>query len=212
MYGWNAYPSTIANISQILGFDGFDTWDKVKYLGLPLTLGQNNPSNWLENISKLKEMIALWGGHCLTMTGKLVLIKSTLSALQIYQSSLLLAPKAIMDQISKLIRDFLWRGGKGKQNRMHSVKWDIVKRPVLEGGLQIRDPGLANLAMGSKLLWQHFSNKKHPVSQIFWKKYLNGGTLRNLQVTNIPMQKRIRLLCLASLSHTWKWYENIVVG
>ena len=39
VYGWNTYHSTIANISQILGFDVYDTWDKVKYLGLPLILG-----------------------------------------------------------------------------------------------------------------------------------------------------------------------------
>ena len=61
-----------------------------------------------------------------------------------------------MDQISKLIRDFLWRGGKINQNRMHLVKWEIVKRLVLEGGLQIKDPGLFNIAMGGKLLWQLF--------------------------------------------------------
>ena len=65
---------------------------------------------------------------------------------------------------------------------MHLVNWEIVKRPVLDGGLQIRDPGLSNLAMGGKLLWQLFSNKKHPMSQIFWKKYLHGGTLRKLQL------------------------------
>ena len=69
---------------------------------------------------------------------------------------------------------------------MHLVKWDIVKRLVLEGGLQIRDPGLVNIAMGGKLLWQLFSNKKHLVSHFFWKKCLNGGTLRNIQVTNSP--------------------------
>ena len=40
VYGSNADPSTIANISQILGFDGFFSWNKVKYLGLPLTLGK----------------------------------------------------------------------------------------------------------------------------------------------------------------------------
>ena len=85
-----------------------------------------------------------------------------------------------MDQISKLIRDFLWRGGKGNHNRMHLVKWDVVKRPILEGGLQIRDLELVNLAMGGKLLWQLFSNKKHPVSKIFWKKYLKGGSLKNI--------------------------------
>ena len=69
---------------------------------------------------------------------------------------------------------------------MHLLNWDIVKRPITYGGLQIRDPGLTNLAMGGKLVWQLFSNKKHPISQIFWKKYLNGGTQRNLQVINIP--------------------------
>ena len=91
-----------------------------------------------------------------------------------------------MDKIAKLIRDFLWRGGKGNHNRMHLVKWDVVKRPILEGGLQTRDPELVNLAMGGKLLWKLFSDKKHPVSQIFWKKYLKGGSLRNIQMTNIP--------------------------
>ena len=106
VYGWNADHSTIANISQNLGFDGFLTWDKVKYLGLPLTLGHNNPSLSLE-ISKLKAKIASWGGHWLTSAGKLVLIKSSLSSLLIYQSCFLLAPKSIVNQISKLLRDFL---------------------------------------------------------------------------------------------------------
>ena len=186
MYGWHADPSTIANISQILWFEGFVSWNKVKYLGLPLTLGQNNPSLWLEIISKLKAKIASWGGHWLTTVEKIVLIKSTLSALPIYQSSLLLAPKLIVDQISKLIRDFLWQGGKWNQNCLHLVNWDTIKKPILEGGLHIIDPRMVNLAMGGKLLWQLFSNKKHPISQFFWKKYLKGGSLRNLQLSNTP--------------------------
>ena len=78
VYGWNADHSTTANISQILGFDGYATWDKVKYLGLPLTLGQNNPSLWLEIISKIKAKIALWGGQWLTKARNLILIKSSL--------------------------------------------------------------------------------------------------------------------------------------
>ena len=107
MHGYNVDLSSMVNISQILGFDGFDSWDKVKYLGLPLTLGKNNPSLWLDIISKLKAKISLSGIHWLTTAGKLILTKSTLSAQPIYQSGLLLAPKSIMDQISKLIRDFL---------------------------------------------------------------------------------------------------------
>ena len=121
VYGWNVDQSIVANISQILGFDGYASWDKVKYLGFPITLGQNNPSLWLEVISKIKSKIVSWGGHWLTTAGKLILIKSVLSALPIYQSSLLLAPKSIMDQISKLIIDFFWRSRKRNQNRMHLV-------------------------------------------------------------------------------------------
>ena len=67
---------------------------------------------------------------------------------------------------------------------MHLVKWEIIKKLVLEGGLQIKDPGMSNLAMGGKLLWQWFSNRKHLVSQLFWKKYLHGGSLRNIQMEN----------------------------
>ena len=43
-----------------------------------------------------------------------------------------------MDQISKLLKDFLWRDGEKNQNRLHLVKWETVKIHVNEGGLQIR--------------------------------------------------------------------------
>ena len=63
VHGWNAAPETIANISQLLGFEGFSNWDKVKYLGLPLSLGQSKPSHWLEIVSKLKAKIVFLGGY-----------------------------------------------------------------------------------------------------------------------------------------------------
>ena len=53
---------------------------------------------------------------------------------------------------------------------MHLVSWYILKRPILEGGLQIRDPRLANLAMGGKLIWKLDADKNRPVSKIFRKK------------------------------------------
>ena len=63
---------------------------------------------------------------------------------------------------------------------MHLVNWENVKKPVLESGMQIRDPTLSNLALGGKLLWQLVCNKKHPVSQIFKKTYLHTGSLKIL--------------------------------
>ena len=96
-------------ISNTLGFPSFVQWVKIKYLGLPLALGASPPLLWLDVLSKLKAKIVSLGGHWLTKAGKLVLIKSVLSFLPIFQSSLLLAPKSIL--ITKILRDFLWSGG-----------------------------------------------------------------------------------------------------
>ena len=52
VYGWNVEHSTILRISNLFGFPGFDKWEKIKYLGLPLTLGPTPPSLWLEVIAK----------------------------------------------------------------------------------------------------------------------------------------------------------------
>lgn len=87
-----------------------------------------------------------------------------LSALPIYQSAFLLAPKYVTDQIATLIRNFLWQGGKGNEKKLHLVKWDTVKRPIDEGGLQIRDPSFINKSLGGKLLWKIISDPSHQVA------------------------------------------------
>ena len=55
--------------------------------------------------------------------------------------------------------------------------------------------------MGGKLLWQIFSNKKLLVSQILWKNYIHGGTLRNIQMTNTPKCSITWNLCRRGLEY-----------
>ena len=78
---------------------------------------------------------------------------------------------------------------------MHLVNWEVLKRPILVGGLQIRDPGLANLALSGKLIWQLFVNKNYPISNIFRMKYLKGGSLRNTTFANTPTGIAIQNSC-----------------
>ena len=78
---------------------------------------------------------------------------------------------------------------------MHLVSSDIIKRPISEGGLQIRDPRLANLAMGGKLIWQLYVDKNYHVSNIFRMKYLKGDSLINLTTSNTPTGTTIWNLC-----------------
>ena len=69
---------------------------------------------------------------------------------------------------------------------MHLESWEILKNPISEGGLQIRDSGLASLAMGGKLIWQLYVEKNHAISKIFRMKYLKGVSLRNITSFNTP--------------------------
>jgi hypothetical protein len=102
-----------------------------------------------------------------------------LSSLAINQASFLLAPKTTLIEISHLIRDFLWKGGKGNQRKFHLVSWETVKSPIKKGGLQIRDPGHANIALGQNHMETllKFQTSSEPNSK---KKYLQGKSMRNL--------------------------------
>ena len=103
VYGWNVDHETTLRIENFLVFPSYDKWEKIKCLGLRLTLGSSPPSLWLEVIAKLKGKIASWGGQWLTKAGKLILIKAVLSALLIFQSSLMLVSKSVLAHISKLL-------------------------------------------------------------------------------------------------------------
>jgi ribonuclease HI/exonuclease III len=198
IYSWNTGQQELNNIMNILGFRGHVSWDRIKYLGLPITNGANRRSLWSDIICKIKTKIAALGGYWLTNAGKVILIKSQLAALPIYQSTFLLAPRNVMDQIAKILRDFLWQGGKGNENKMHLANWELVRRPIAEGGLQIRDPSLVNLAMGGKLLWQMAHEPKHPTNNTLLSKYARNSSYRNLQFDPTVNSTQVWKLCCKS--------------
>ena len=51
----------------------------------------------------------------------------------------------------------------------------------MEGGLQIWDPGLQNLAMGEKIIWQLFVDKKTYGKHIFLDKISKGRFIEKLK-------------------------------
>ena len=83
--------------------------------------------------------IHAWGANWLNKAGKVILMNSVLTSLPIYQCSVLLAPKTIINKIDELLRRFLWEGGRNCEKKLHLVSWDKVTKSKMEGGLQIRD-------------------------------------------------------------------------
>ncbi|MCI57022.1 putative non-LTR retroelement reverse transcriptase, partial [Trifolium medium] len=57
------------------------------------------------------------------MGGRLVLLKSVLTALPIYFLSFFKAPSDIISLIESLFKKFLWGGGE-EAKKIHWVKWD----------------------------------------------------------------------------------------
>ena len=68
-------------------------------------------------------------------------------------------------------------GGK----RYALVSWKTIKQPRVEGGLQLRDLKLQNLAIGDKLLWNMLAPKPTWCSLVLKNKYFPGPRLRCLE-------------------------------
>jgi hypothetical protein len=107
---------------------------------------------------------------------------------------------------------------------MHLVNWEVVKKSMAEGGLQIRDPALVNLALGGKILWKLLHESMHPVSVTLHSKYNPNKSLSNLQNDNTTNCTQVWKLCCKSSNffkklvyripgnkkHTHLWIDSIM--
>ncbi|CAL1392585.1 unnamed protein product [Linum trigynum] len=132
------------------------------YLGLPLGSRAASLTVWEPVIEKVQARLASWKARMLSFGGRLVLLKSVLSNLPIYFLSLFRAPSSVIARLfflkriarlEKIYNDFLW-SGVFETKRLHWVKWDIVKTPIIRGGLGVLDLRCMNRALLGKWAWR----------------------------------------------------------
>ena len=128
-------------------------------------------------MDKIKNIINTWGLAWLNPIGKVVLIKAVLSSIPIYQFAILLAPKGIIASIEALLRKFLWKGGMQNEKKLPLVSLEKVSKPLMQGGLEIRNMASQNLALGSKILWNIISRKSTKCKTPLWKKNIFQGAI-----------------------------------
>lgn len=111
IYGWHASAQTLHNISNVFGVPCKLNWDHFNYLGMLVSIGPTRAEIWDTTLDKLKRKVQLWGSTWLNPTGRLVLLKSGLSSLPLYQFTLIQAPTTFHNKMERILRHFLWQGG-----------------------------------------------------------------------------------------------------
>jgi len=119
------------------------------YLGMPVGGSHKHGTFWNGVIEKVHTRLSRWKGRCLTMAGRICLIKSVLSAILLFFMSLFKLPSGVAGKLIRIQRDFLWGWG-AKGRKIAWVSWRLVCKPREFEGLGIIDPKLFNLAFLGK--------------------------------------------------------------
>jgi len=86
------------------------------YLGMPVRGCHKRGDFWNGVIEKVHIRLSRWKGRCLTMAGRVCLIKSVLSSIPLFYMSLFKLPSGVAGKLIRLQRSFLWGwGAKGRK-------------------------------------------------------------------------------------------------
>lgn len=139
----------VANgMSCLSGVTPFD------YLGIRVGGRMNRVVSWDFLFDIFRARLSRWKASCLSIGGRLTLVKAVLENLPTYYLSLFKAPVKVIDGLESIIRKFLW-GGSSEVKKIHWVAWDRVASPIKFGGLGLCKLGDINIALLSKWVWRY---------------------------------------------------------
>lgn len=100
----------------------------------------------------------------------MVMLRSVLASVPIYFLSLFQAPKLVMNQLERVMRDFLW-GSNREKIKIHWVGWKDICKLVSQGSLGIRSLGVTNRGLFNKWVWRFGVEKNASWQMIVDTKY-----------------------------------------
>ena len=124
----------------------------IRYLGVPLVSRRVNSGDCRVLIEAVQNKIMNWRNRSLSFAGRLQLVTSILSSLQVYWCSMFFLHVLVCDTINSLVKNFLWTGGNNAIGKV-SVNWVDTCKPKDQGGLGLRSLRDWNNALMAKHLW-----------------------------------------------------------
>lgn len=113
----------------------------------------------------------------MSIIGRVQLVNSVISSMLVYTFHVYKWPKSLLNELSKLIRNFIWSGDVSYR-KICTVSWKEVCKPRNEGGLAVKDPYLMNQASLLHLAWKLLTSNE-PWAQLCRVRFLNQGKAKN---------------------------------
>nr|GEU69462.1 putative reverse transcriptase domain, reverse transcriptase zinc-binding domain protein [Tanacetum cinerariifolium] len=151
----------------------------VSYLGVSLITKQLSFTDCKCLIDRVETKFNNWMNIMLSYAGRLQLITSILSSMQVYWASVFILPKIVFKDIDKILKGFLWCQGELLKEKV-KISWKQVCKTKEEGGLGIKDLSLWIEVLMSKHLWNVVSMKES-----IWVKWVSNNKLRGSSIWEI---------------------------
>ncbi|GJS99190.1 RNA-directed DNA polymerase, eukaryota, reverse transcriptase zinc-binding domain protein [Tanacetum coccineum] len=150
----------------------------VRYLGVPL-ITKNISTDCKPLVEKVRSKVRDWRNKALTYLGRLQLIASILSSMQIYWASIFLLPKFVIYEINKMLKGFLWCQGELTKGNA-KVSWDNICKHKDQGGLGLKNLYVWNEVLLVKHLWNVAAKK-----DTLWVRWINVKILKGRSIWEI---------------------------
>jgi hypothetical protein len=175
-------PGRISLIVQLLNFKLGSI--PFNYLGVPIFKGKPKTIHLQPIADRIKLKLSAWKASLLSIAGRVQLVRSVIQSMLIYSISIYSWPTALLKDIEKCIRNFIWSGDID-QRKLVTVSWKKVCRPFSQGGLNIRSLTSLNAASNLKLCWIILT------SDTSWARLLRDRVLRKRRVIQHHIQSSI---------------------
>ncbi|GJU49072.1 hypothetical protein Tco_1218627 [Tanacetum coccineum] len=139
----------------------------IRYLRIPLDANRITKSNCTVLLDKVGKRIDDWRNKDLSYAGRMQLIDSVLSSLNVFWAFIFILPQGVCYDVDKLLKNFLWKTD-GRKGYKHSVSWKENMR--FKEVMDIQAPKIAH-EIEDKVVW---INKKGKVKDFYVNEVWNG--------------------------------------
>ena len=166
-----------------------------KYLGLPKHFGRKKKDLFTSMVYRIRQKAISWSTRFLSTAGKMIMLKTVLSAMPTHSMSCFKLPVSLCKRIQSILTRFFWDSNQ-EQRKMSWISWSKMTMAKRDGGLGFRDIQCFNEALLGKLSWRIMNNLEGLLARILKGKYCKYSSMLEVQAST-------------TCSHGWR---SVIIG